>query len=376
VAFGVTPETTIDSIDGEVGYRNGLLTARNVTVRGANSDFRLEARRKEAAWQGALTGQQLDLNALEVFRDGLAALRARGQPQGSAPQVARPTTGELTVDVRQLFYRQARFDDVHTEITIKEGEVALRNLSARPYTGAIRGTIHAAAPTEKGRAVTANLDLSGIDVRIIDETAFENARGLRGTLDGILAVSFPLIEDGDPLDHANGRIEFRAANGTFGKLGIATKLLTALRTTEIIQLRLPKLKDEGLAFDTCHGAMVLEDGLMTLQEFEANNPTLLLTARGTVDFQRDQTDLKFDVSILGAITGLMEVVGLEGTARKAQELSSVTLVAVGPPDDPTIRVTKAPAVEQILETVKESEKALREKVKDAAGDAIRTILGE
>lgn len=224
------------------------------------------------------------------------------------------------------------------------------------------------------RLVT-DLTLNQANAKIIDDIAFEKPRNIAGAFTGTVNLTVPLAEGVPPTHGADGLIQLEGADGTFGQLGIATKLLTVLRATEVVQLRLPSLKDKGLAFDTCAIDVTLTNGLLEVQTMNMRNPTMSVVADGNINFAKDETNLTFRVSLLGAVTGLMEVVGLGEAAKEVRESAGFVLAATGPIESPKVSVTQSPAAGAIKGTVKGGA-AVGEALTEKAGEAIKGLLGQ
>ena len=380
VAFALMDAAAIDAINGRITYRGGGWTCDGLTVRGANSECTLNAGWDGSKWRGRLAGRQFDLNAFEAAWNTAKAFRKTyeqheaGRP-GEAASPKDTMVGELTVDLDHVYYRRGRLDDLHAHVVATDDAIEIRDVSVRPYTGSAHGTVDIARSMGQAPPVVkVNIKFEQIDARIIDELVFPEPRNIRGAMDGTVILSFPFEAGVNPLQHATGAIEFRGRNGSFGKLGLTTKLLTVLRATEVIRLRMPKIKDEGLAYDACQGVCTIENGFMTVRAFVAENPTLRLSGQGTVDFKKNQANLAFEATLLGGVSDLIEVVGLDKAAENVRELGKFHLTATGPPEDPKIELAQGAAFERIKETVESGEQGLRDVLKEAAGRALRGIL--
>ncbi|MFO7976766.1 MAG: AsmA-like C-terminal region-containing protein, partial [Candidatus Hydrogenedentota bacterium] len=211
---------------------------------------------------------------------------------------------------------------------------------------------------------------------------FSTPRGLKGLTTGTVDITAPFGGGVNPTNGATGNIEFVSRDGTLGSMGIATKILTVLRTTEIIRLRMPPTKDEGIAFDTCAGTATLESGFMTLDEFSLLSPTLAMAAEGTIDFPRDSTDMYVDVHFLQMATQVLDIVKLGQIADQIRKQASYRLHVTGPPTDPKISVqgltTGQGITGPVTDTAKDAAKTGQEAVVDVikgSADLLRGILG-
>jgi len=353
VAFAFSPELAVDAITGDLAYGEGQWTCRDLAVRGANSDFHVTGALLGGQWQGRLTGKQVDLNALGAMT---AAIPAAPAPEASAPGGFTPPeglAGELDMDVGTLFFRRGRLDRFQAHVSADHEAIRVRDLRCRPYTGTATGSIELTGlwPPPGGR-MQLDIELEGVEARIMDELVFTEPRSFRGTVSGRAQFDVPMGEMKQALAGATGRAVFAAEKGTFGKLGFTTKLLTVLRATEVFSLRAPALKDEGLSYDTCHGVISMDKGLMTLEGVRLARPSYAMEAAGTIDFPRDASNVDVRVTFFEGMRGIMQHVPVLGEA--AAKLTGLMLTVRGSPYDPVIRGQR---LQQVEEKGKEAEDA-------------------
>jgi len=340
VGFTWNPQIGVDSITGGLAYSQGHVTCRDVTIRGANSDCAVTAGYQEGAWRGQVTGRQFDLNAILAMMDAVKAFEVPSEVVG-APSSTSGVSGQFAVNVQSLFYKRARLDNVRADVTLSGDRIQVRNFSARPYAGTVSGVIDITRARKPVPGST-KLDLvvDGIDARCVDELLFAEPRNFSGSLYGTVALKVPTESSISAINGASGAIEFQARNGSFGQLGLATKLLTVLKTTEVFRLRLPSFKDEGLTYQACTGALVLKDGTMTIKRIDLVSPAFAMNALGTIDFPRQDSKVNVQVNLLESVTGIVRHVPVLGGAvsRAAGGVAQLNLIVEGSPYDPRVRV--------------------------------------
>jgi hypothetical protein len=341
-ALALSEALGLDRVDGALSYADGFWQCRNLHVQGADSDCYLNADRQDGSWKGSITGTKLNLNTLEAMYDAFASW-VQTDEEETAPRDA--PDAEILVDIGALFYRRAQIDTVQTRIELKQDGIEFQDLILRPYGGEVKGTARLAyASGEIPRQAHLNIEMIGVDARLIDELFFPEPRGLLGSVEAAIDLRFPTGPGVMAQNGMTGTVHFTARNGTYGKIGFATKLLTALRTTEIIRLRIPTLKDEGLVFDLSEGRLVMQEGVMTIESAELTGKAYALTASGTADFPKDATDVVIYVYTLESVTGIVSAVPILG--RGVDILKGTTALrarATGPPLDVNVRLeTPAP----------------------------------
>jgi uncharacterized protein YhdP len=162
-----------------------------------------------------------------------------------------------------------------------------------------------------------------------------------------------------------GRIEYTALNGSYGKAGMGTKVLTAFRATELVRLRMPRLRDEGLVFDESHARLNFQNGVMNIELFDALSTSHAILAEGKVDFARDESDVFVQVHLLESVTGVLGKVPVVGQLTEAlRSQSGLRFRVAGPVANPQV---SAGSPINPVRGVREGGRS--------AGDALRSIGG-
>jgi len=387
-ALGLSEELRFDSINGRVAYADETPRLDNLAIRGLNSDFTLTVHQTPSGvWQGAVRGNQLDIDTLTAAAEGFSGkdkASAIDQPETAQgpPAKSRPSL-DLQVQLANVLYRHAQVGDVRATVKGQNGVYDVQDFTMAPGSGTVTGTAKVQLATApEPSSIAMDLALNEVDLSVVDGLAFAAPRGLKGATTGTLQLTAPFGGGINPTNGATGNVRFVSRNGTLGKLGIATKILTVMRTTEIIRLRMPSTKDEGIAFDTCEGKVTLDKGFMTINEFVLKSPTLAMTAQGTVDFPQDATDMLVDISLLQMATQVLDAVKLGDVADQIRKQSSYRLAVTGPPADPKVSVQGLTTAEGITgpvtDTARDAAKTGQQTVVDVlqgSANILRGILG-
>lgn len=345
VGFTVDPDLAVDSITGGFEVRDGYVTCRDMTIRGANSDCTVTAGVEGDRWRGQVAGEELDLSACMVLVSAVQAFLAEKRPQTPGGPEADPFIGEFSVNVGRLFYHRGRLDDVRALVTFDKDGIHARDLRFIPYTGVATGAFDILPAAGGTRRIDAELHLDAVDVRIFDDLFFQDPRGLEGTLTGTLAFQAPFIAGRDIMKGASGTARWKARDGSFGQLGLATKLLSVLKTTEIISLKLPSLRDKGLTYDLCAGSLAMDQGVLVVREAALESKAYAMEVQGTVDFSREITDATVFVGVLESVNRIIQKVPI---VRKVAEVTTerigVIVHVTGSPYDPLFRVAAGKSI--------------------------------
>ena len=383
VNFALNDQLGIDNLNGAVSYGDGVLTCKDLSVRGANSDFTLDLVQRSGNWSGALTGKQLDVNDLLAMQKALQSTSFVSTAESAADSKKESAfSGKFDINMENLLYRRARLSNVFTNVTAQNGDVEIGNLVLSTTEGSAAGWVRLAQPRgDRPASTSMSLKLDGVDLAIIDDIALEEPRGIRGHAFGQVDMELFSGENIPAFSNANGSVILRASDGTFGKLGIATKVLSVLRTFEITRLRAPKLKDQGLSFDTCESQATFKDGVMTLQTFNMTTPSYNITAIGSIDFNAQNTDVLVHVDLLETVLGAADLVpGLDAIVGQLRTAGGLRILLTGSPTDPDVKYGYGPKAGAITREVRDGVKStgniVRDEVINKATEVLKGILNK
>ncbi|MBI4556892.1 MAG: AsmA-like C-terminal domain-containing protein [Candidatus Hydrogenedentes bacterium] len=377
IGFALSPELSVDAINGDVKYDQGRFSCNELVLKGANSQCAVSLQPQGPNWQGRLSGKQVDLNALLAMQN--AFRKQRDQEVSEASAETHPFSGTFSAELDRLLYRRATFTNVRAEIEANPAAIVVKSFTARPYSGVASGTATLARAAGGSNSIQGTLEFDSIDARIIDELFFAQPRDLKGTLSGRTSWRATPTTGQPVVNGLDCEAVFAGEDGSLGKLGIATKILAVLRTTEIVRLRMPSLRDEGLTYDRCSGKLSMKQGVLNLHEFGLESTTMNLAAAGTIDFPHAATDLRVLIHPFEAVSGLVERVPVLGEAvGEIRKRGGLLLSVRGSPYDPHVRVEAshllADTAQEVKETTKSTKETVVDSVKGAAIEAIGNIF--
>jgi hypothetical protein len=382
VGIVLAPDAALTGISGGVHYQDGTLQLENLRVAGTDSDFRVNATYTGQQIDAAITGAALNLNALEALRiavqplitgEAVAALETEapveepvpdvleapvveeGAPDNAPPTPPPPAApveiklaleGRATVDVGQLRYQRGYVDQFKANFQFRDGGVAVEDLHFLPYAGRVSGSamLYSAVAGAPAR-MALRLRLDGADVETLGDMVPGRPLGLRGKYTGDIDVSFPLGNAVVACGGLDGLIDLQAEQGSFGKFGFATKLLSVMRATEVLRLRLPPTSDEGVAFETFTTRLVAQEGVVEVQDANLTSTAYNLTAKGNINFPANQMRLHVATNPLELVTGVASNVPLLGRGvDRILEGRGVQIRVTGSPWDPRMAIEVTPKI--------------------------------
>lgn len=364
------PDAVIDAVTGPVTYAGGTLACSGLHVEAAGSDAMLTARWAPAGWNAEVDAQQLNADAVKILLGAIGAVAPGTSSDGGAAPA--PTPGELKLRASSLTYRRGRLAPARAIVARDASGIHVRDIFLQPNTGSITGTVDIPVAAEGGpRYAHCNLRLDEIDLRVLDELVYPVPREFYGVLSGNALLDVPIRGFEKPIEGTSGHVTFTARNGSFGKLGFATKMLTVLKTVDVFRLRMPSLRDEGLTYDTCAATLDLDKGVVNIPTFTMNSPPMTAEAVGVLDFPGKASSVRVQLGFFGAVSGLVENVPVIGAAvGEVEQRTTLNVQVQGSPYDPDIHVEAPRRVEQL----KDAARSGGEIVKDAASSVIDRVF--
>ncbi len=312
VALSLAEGVSIDSMTGGIRFSDDAVSVENLRLTGANSDCTVQGSWSRSRWEGEARGKTLDLDAFLELIDAIRSFETIDIIEEPTFQsfLEELKSGTFVIALDRVQLRRGHFDDVRARVQAEGKRIRVRDIHARPYSGSITGTIDIVSVENARPLVTARFALDSIDAKSVDDLLFEEPRQIYGTISGDLDIRAPLGNIHEMLAGANGIVHWKATDGSWGKMGFASKLLTALKPVEIINLRAPSLRDKGLVYDSFTGSATFEDGTMTLSKVFLDGGAYAMDVRGGIDFPTEETDIRVHTRVLNSVAKTVKWVPL------------------------------------------------------------------
>jgi len=359
VAFQLSPDVGVDAIDGGIEIDGDDWNLREIRIRGAQSEALLSAVRTGDRLDGRLEGAGLDVDLFRALYGEIDALRPEAPPAPESSHVS----GAFAIRLDRVGYGRSEARDLRATIALEDGDASVDDLAFETYEGRVAGKIAIDTRDAQPPLLSVDLDISDVSGRFLDDMFADEPRGVRGRFNGKLAIAAPVRDDWKSmLASADGFLTATARDGSFGRIRIATKILTVLRATETFRLKPLAWKDDGLVFDTTDAEVALDQGRLTLDRFELDSTSYRMTASGHIDFRKQESRVPIEVNVTQGLTG---VLGRLPVAHAVLEIAKVRMVATGSPYD--LKVGMASMKDQLVGAGTAAPKAAIKRI----GDALR-----
>jgi len=375
-SIALTPEIALDRIHGDIRVTPEVISCEALEIDGARSDATITLSRINKRWSGSATGKKLDVEAIAKLVDAARAFRPapESDPAASGPPRslwAEPIIGEFTVNLDEFYYNRGRLQAVAFRVLGEARAIRVPEFSARTGDGTVLGSFVVLPGDATDAVVKSAVKWSAFDGKTFSNLLFREDRGFFGVLNGELTFDAPFGDYKTMLAGASGSIRWAGNDGSLGSVGAAGKLLTALRATEIIMLKVPSLKDQGLTYKTWNGEIVMTNGVMNLKETQLDGGAYAITGTGTVDFAAEQTNVETFTRVLesvGKVVGSVPIIGNIATAVST-DLVGVPVNFSGSPYDLKVSVVTATGKSVATAPLRAGEGVLK-----AVGEGLRRLI--
>ncbi len=362
VALRFSPEVGLDSVDGTVALDGEKWGAQELRLRGEQTDATLDAQLLDNRLEGKLAGASLDVDFVRLLIGEIEALRGESEPEPER------LSGSFVVQLDRVGIGHSVGKRLHAQVALKDGDVQVSNFGFETDQGAVTGTASVDAREGEPSQLALEFEARNLSGPFLDDLLDEEPREIEGIFDVKVRFEAPLRDDPKAMmAEASGALVANGRKGTFGRLGFATKLVTVLRSTETLRLKLPTFRDEGLVFDDTWLEMTMDKGLLKLSRFDLESTSYAVTATGQMDFRREQSKVPIEVNAIKGLTGIVQYIPLAGDALK---LVNVRLVATGSPYD--LKVGVASIQDQLIGVGMVGPMA----VINGVGDVLRLMQGK
>jgi len=341
-SFSANEDCPVVRADGRVLRNTNGWALESLTWGVGSSSGTAEIQQTENTWSGVIEASHLSITDLYKAYDAFTNDENKAAKSDAEEKAKVSVKAEIQITAKTLDWADATVERVRGILESSDTGVALRSISFLHGAGAGAGElVYRPAARNTVGTVDADVQLLDVDASLIEDLFMSDTRGLEGQLNGTATLQFPLPEgDASVLNGMNGQIRFEALNGTLGKAGLASKLLTALRTTDILRLRIPLLRDRGLTFNTLSGTIEIESGVFQLAPFAMADSTYTLEAECRFDFPQNLADGNVQVQVLEGVTGVTRKIPILGDAAGiVSKMLGVPIKITGTATDPTFRVS-------------------------------------
>ncbi len=334
VGLWLSPDLSVDAVDGAIAIAGDDWGVSDLHVRGAESDATLDAAVKQGRLAGTLLGERLDIEFVRAVFDQIRALGFAEPEPDTSPKIS----GQLAVALDRAGYGRAEVQRVAATIALEQDDVHVRDLAFLVGEGRVSGRADVdVRERPEPPLLDLEIDFADLSRNFLDDLLEHERRGKPGRFTGKLRFRAPLHDDlRATMASASGSLVGTGVDGALiGQIGLATKIVTVLRSTETLRMRLPTFQDEGLVFDTVRADLAMEQGRVEIRTFSLDSTSYAINATGKVNFRKDTSRVPIEVNAIRGITALIERVPVAGEALK---IVNVRLIATGSPWDMQVRV--------------------------------------
>lgn len=340
VGVWLTPDLSVDAADGEIAVAGDNWGVRNLRVRGRESDATLDIAVQSDQLRGRVVGERIDAEFAREFFEQLDALEFPEREPDTSPGIS----GNLAIAVDHVFYHRADAEHLSAAVSFEHDDIHIRDLAFEVGAGRVTGRADVDRRDPEPPLLDLELDFSNLPRRFLDDLSNAaqvdgDAPGSTGgTWVGKLRFTAPLHDDlRAMMPDGSGSLTATGTHGTLvGRLGLTTRIVTVLRSTEALRMKFPTIRDEGIVYDSVRGDLVMNEGRVEIRSIELDSTSYAMSATGELNFREDTSRVPIEVNaIRGITTSFVERVPVAGDALK---IVNVRMVATGSPYDMQVRI--------------------------------------
>ena len=277
----------------EIGELSATFEGSHVHVKGAVTGLRVFPHVRVS-----IDAPQFDFTSV-VPRDGPSPLREL------VTSLSRTTILQSDIHVGTGQYNGVMWHDMHLAATGMDGAVTLEVLKAQSGDGSLQAhtTIH--MPQDEPFQMDGFAQFKAVPAEDIVALLDGDKRLMFGHAD----IEGELTGNGGHEKGVSatltGRVRLTLSDGRIRKFTALSKMLNLLNLPQLLSGQVPDLSSKGLAFDAITATLVIEKGIMTIEEFSLNSPVMKIAGAGRYDIPSDDIDVVMAVSPLGSYENIL-----------------------------------------------------------------------
>ena len=304
--------------------------------------------------KGAITGFHA-FPSIRVFIDApqfdfeLVIPRDKPSPlREFVTSLSRTTILQSDIHVGIGQYHGVEWQDMHLAVTGMDGVVTLEVLKAQSGDGSVQAHAAIQVPKDEPIQMEGYAQFKAIPAQDIvallggDEHLMFGRSDIKGQLSG----------NGNGEDRVvatlDGRFQLTLSDGRIRKFTALSKMINLLNLPQLLSGQVPDLSSKGLAFDSITATLVIERGIMTIDEFVLNSPVMKIAGAGRYDIPSDDLDIAMAVSPLGSYENILNKIPVlnkifaGGDQRRG--ILTALFEAKGPLSDPKVMMLPGKSV--------------------------------
>ncbi|HBT4964267.1 TPA: outer membrane assembly protein AsmA [Klebsiella quasipneumoniae] len=214
-------------------------------------------------------------------------------------QSLRGFTGRMALSADQLQWRGLNFTQVQSEISNKQGLLAVSKMQGSLDGGqlSLPGTLDARGDTPQATFQPA---LQNVEIGSLIK-AFNYSLSLTGKLSLTGEFSGARIDADDFRRRWQGQAQIQMTDTRTEGLNFQQLVQQAVeRSTNV---RAQENYDNATRLDAVSSQLTLDNGLVTLNRVQGQSDVMAMTGEGQLDLQKENCDMRFNVRVLGGWKG-------------------------------------------------------------------------
>jgi uncharacterized protein involved in outer membrane biogenesis len=305
----------------QLGFRDGLLTIRNVSGR-------LPKTILSASGTVRTTGIpdiNLRIASSHLDLEEIIPLLAPARTAQSDTQQKPPTPFKLQAQLTAAAgnYRTTSFSNLSASLKNEGGILKLQGLHSTIMGGrlALNGQLARTA----GQAP--KWDLSFL-LEQAKAGELLQTLGIGREVRGLATVKGRLSANGDQLDEikktASGAITLKVERGALKRFNSLSKVISILNVSQLLSFSLPDMARDGMPFNQITATIGVKNGILTTQDFFIDSNVMHVTTVGSIDIVKETLDMLIGVQPLQTVDRIVSRIPVVGWILSGGDGSLIT----------------------------------------------------
>jgi len=251
----------------------------------------------------------------------------------------------VKAEIAKGTYQGLKVQQATTTITSEAGVVRISPLRFMTGGGNCLAQIALHEDAKQNQMLTVSGQITGVESATLQHGKVLDKEGLlSGALDGDFELTGEL---GDHyLPTVDGGFRLTIKEGVLRKFNFLAKVFSLLNVSQIFNLELPDMVEQGMPFSSMEGSFLLRDGVLTTEDLLVTSNAMNMSLVGDIDLVKDELDLLLGVKPFGTVDKVVTRIPIAGWLLTGQDKALITahFDITGPSKTPKVQAVPVTSI--------------------------------
>ena len=291
---------------------------------------------------GALEGWRRIKGQLGVHAEFLNPDDFLAEPSKTPPSfrpVPERVNIRLEVHGRTAYWKRFRFGPLRADVHLRDGEIRLARSRIRLPNGVLTSNGHIRGGAAPEIHLTNHIRLTDQPLPELLESLEIEGPFLEGTLNMAAFLTLRGSTMNELLPSLSGNADVVIRDGVVDRTGVFSRILEMMSLQKIFKEKPRELIDEGFYFERMKGFAVINNGVLSTENFTMESPIYNAVAAGRADLIEKTVRFTLGIQPLETLDTIVSRIPIIGYALTGKDRSFLTYYfeVAGPMSSPTTR---------------------------------------